>query len=87
MNSLNSFGKFIENLLMQLKDEIYNNAPFDKTKKGRICEVVSKRQFRVEIAGKNYIATANTEYAIGDVVWVRIPCGNTNNMYIEAKTQ
>lgn len=86
MNSLNEFGDFLEKLLRQFKDELYKNAPFDRTYKGRIVNEINPAKYEVEIRGKQYIVSSSVKCAENDFVWVCIPCGNIQNAFIISKS-
>lgn len=87
MNSLNQFGDFLEKMLSQFKSEIYKNAPFDRSKKGRIVTAISPQKYKVEIGGKQYTVSSSIECAVNDFVWVTIPCGNEQAMFIATKSR
>ena len=87
MNSLNEFGNFLEKLLSQFKDELYKNAPFDRTNKGRVVSVINPAKYKVEIRGKQYTVSSSVECKLDDYVWVCTPCGNEQSMFIVTKTK
>ena len=63
---------------------IINNAPFDRTKKGRIIGHIEGNYYQVQLDGQIYKAYSPTyTYQINDIVYVRIAENNYNNLLIE----
>lgn len=64
-----------------------DNAKFDKTKPARIKSVLGNGKYKVDIQGMEYSipSSINTTFAVGDFVWVLIPCGDMNGAHITGK--
>lgn len=61
-----------------------NNAPFDRTKKGRIVSNLGDKYYEVQLDGQTYKAYSHTfTYNENDIVYVKIAENNYNNLIIE----
>ena len=61
-----------------------DNAPFDKTKKGRIVNHINGKYYNVQLGNEIYKAFSPTfTYNENDIVYVKIAENNYNNLIIE----
>lgn len=86
-NTLSSFGSMIEELIKKLKQEFFEKAPYDKTYKGKITEVINPNKYKVLISGNTYTVSSSIQCEVGDLVWACIPCGNLKDMFVVTKTK
>lgn len=66
--------------------QLISSAEYDKTKRARIMAINSDSgTYTVLLDGTNYegIKTRGGSCSINDMVWIKIPLNNYNNMYIE----
>lgn len=86
-NTLSSFGSMIEELIKKLKQEFFEKAPYDKTYKGKITEVVNPNKYKVLINGNVYTASSSTACEVGELVWICVPRGNLKEAFVIGKTR
>lgn len=65
-------------------DAALQNAPFDRTVRGRIVSQIDNKYYNVELHGEVYKIPAygNSTYVTNEVVWVCIPENNFKNKFI-----
>lgn len=70
-----------------LVDARVQNAPLDRTVHGKIAKRLAEKKYLVEINHNMYTVPSygNYPYAVGDIVWVRIPNGNFNDRFLLPK--
>lgn len=69
---------------------VMNKLPYDKTMVGivkRAYTVSSVKYFDVNIKGRTYKCTSlnSISYLVNDKVYLRVPCNDWSNIYIEGK--
>jgi len=61
--------------------------PSDRTRRMKVVSTVGDGRYNVEVDGHSRRASAidGRTYASGDVVWVKIPCGDWSSLLIIGK--
>lgn len=85
MNTDNKAIKTLVNEIKKCTTLLINNAPFDKTEKGRIIEIIDTGKYKVLINGSEYIIKSSDTYSMGDFVYVKILKNNYSNLIIDTK--
>jgi len=81
MNRKNALDKLIDGILLAI-DKKLNNAPYDKTYKGRITEIISEKKYKVSFNGNTYTAKSNNVHNVNDIVYVLVPQNNYKDLFI-----
>lgn len=86
INYLEMAKSNIENFLLTVMDLI-ESAKFDKTFRAKVVEIISERKCKVQYKNIVYIAKNNANLSVGDSIWVKAPCNNWNELYIQSGNQ
>ena len=78
---MDTIKEIIKTILLAI-DKKLENAPYDRTVKGRIIETLPNNKYKVLVSGKEFTVKAKSLHGINDVVYVCIPQNNTREMFI-----
>lgn len=70
--------------IIQAVDKKLKDAPYDKTVRGRVTDVLPRNRYKVSINGQIYTVKSKSQHTVHDIVNVMMPQNNTNEMFIIA---
>lgn len=84
MNKLNGFIEIIMKVVTDIIDKKIMSAPFDKTAKATVIDILPNNTYKIQLNGSFYKIVCK-EYKLHpmDKVFVKIPQNNLNNIYVE----